>query len=114
MLAMQEKYVSSGRNTIQRYLAISKGIFGQFFQQIEDCKRELDNMTKLLNDTATLATLTQYCSETGIMNWEDFTKTLNKTVTEKSRLVGAAAAAAHNAGAAAGANDVGFRAEEMA
>ena len=58
-------------------------------------------MTKLLNDTATLATLTQYCSDTGIMNWEDFTKTLNKTVTEKSRLVGATAA--HNVGFAAGA-----------
>ena len=51
------------------------------------------------------------------MNWEEFTKTLNQTTTEKSRLVGAVAA--HDAGAAAagagaaGANNMGFRAEEM-
>ena len=73
-------------------------------------------MTKLLNDTANLAVMTQYCGDDGFVNWSDFSKTLNKTVTEKSRAVGATAA--HNVGfaagaAAAGANNVGFRAEEL-
>ena len=70
-------------------------------------------MTKMLLDTATLAMLMQYCSDEGVVNWAVFTKTLNMTVTEKSRAVGAAVGAAA-AGAAAGANDVGFRAAEMA
>ncbi len=105
MLAMLEKYVASGRNMSHRYAAISKSIFEQQFQQIDDCRRELDNMTKLLNDTAALATLTQYCSDIGVVNWEDFNKTLNKTVTGKSRSVGATAA--HNVGFAAGAAAAG-------
>ena len=113
MLLLQERYVAAGRNMKDRYLAISKSIFEQQFQQIEDCKIELANMAKMLNDTAHLAMFLQYCGDDGFLNWADFSKTLNKTVTEKSRLVGAAAAA-HNAGAgAAGANNVGFRAEEL-
>ena len=114
MLLLQERYVAAGRNMKDRYLAISKSIFEQQYQQIEECRSELDKMTKMLNDTSNLATLMQYCSDDGFLNWADFSKTLNKTVTEKSRLVGAAAAAAHNADAgAAGANNVGFRAEEL-
>ena len=105
MLRLQEKYVASGRNMKDRYAAISKSIFEQQFQQIDDCRREMDNMTKLLNDTAALAMLTQYCSDIGVVNWEDFNKTLNKTVTDKSREVGATAA--HNVGFAAGAAAAG-------
>ena len=109
MLTLQERYTTAGRNTNHRYTAIAKSIFEEQFTQIEECKIELDKMMKMLNDTSNLAMFLQYCSDTGFMNWEDFNKTLNKTVTEKSRAVGAAAAPA----GAAGANNVGFRAEEM-
>jgi hypothetical protein len=109
MLSLQEKYVAAGRNMSTRYLAIAKGIFEQHFDQIEECKVELDKMTKMLNDTATLAMFLQYCGDDGFLNWADFNKTLNKTVTEKSRAVGAAVGAAAAGAAAAGAAAAGAR-----
>ena len=108
MLALQEKYVGAGRNMNLRYAAVSKSIFEQQFQQIEDCRIELTNMAKMLNDTSNLAMYLQYCGNDGFLNWADFAKTLNKTVTEKSRAVGAVVGAA-----AAGANNLGFRTEEL-
>ena len=112
MLALQEKYVGAGRNMNLRYAAVSKSIFEQQFQQIEDCRIELTNMAKMLNDTSNLAMYLQYCGNDGFLNWADFAKTLNKTVTEKSRAVGAVVGAAAAGAAPAGANNVGFRVEE--
>ena len=113
MLKLQERYTAAGRNMNLRYAAVSKSIFEQQFQQIEDCRLELDNMTKLLNDTANLAVMTQYCGDDGFVNWSDFSKTLNKTVTEKSRAVGAVVGAAAAGAAAASTNNLGFRCDEL-
>jgi hypothetical protein len=113
MLTLQERYTTAGRNTNHRYTAIAKSIFEEQFQQIEDCKIELANMAKMLNDTAHLAMFLQYCGDDGFLNWADFSKTLNKTVAEKSRAVGAVVGAAAAGAAAVGANNVGFRAEEV-
>ena len=85
MLKLQEKFVASGRNVNQRYTAIAKSIFEREFQMIEDTKREMDTMAKMLNDCAMLTTVTQYSSDAGVLNWEDFQKGMNKTATEKSR-----------------------------
>ena len=71
MLRLQEKYVASGRNTNNRYVAIAKGVFEDQFNQIDDCRRELDNIVKLLHDTAILAVMTQYCSDAGFVMWEE-------------------------------------------
>ena len=90
MLKLREKYEASGRNTNQRYTAIARSIFEQQFKMIEDTKREMGILAKMLNDCATLTMVTQYSNDEGLVKWEDFQKTLNKTTTEKSREVGAA------------------------
>ena len=95
-LKMQERYNMALHNLPNRYLAISKSFFEEQFKQIEDAKSELDTMAKMLTTTATLAAMTQYCSESGIMNWESFAELMNKTVTVKSREAGARAARAED------------------
>ena len=94
MLKMQERYAIAGTNVGNRFLAISKSIFDVQFQQIEEAKAELDAMAKMLVTTGTLAALTQFCSESGITNWETFAELMNATVTAKSREAGARAARA--------------------
>jgi len=93
MLKLQERFATAGRNVNLRYVAIAKSIFENQFAQMEECKRELDMMSKALTDAATLAMVMQYCNDSGTMNWDAFTKQMNDTTTKKSRAAGAAGAA---------------------
>jgi hypothetical protein len=91
MLKLQERFHRCRSQLRRKVPRNQQVLFEQQFQQVEDCKRELDTMVKAINDTATLTMLTQFCNDAGVVNWEEFTKIMNKTATDKSREVGAAA-----------------------
>jgi ubiquitin len=87
--------LSGGSNKIEhRFTTVGKFIFGQDFVQLCALRDQAQTAENALREATMLILLTQFCSEAGVMSWDDLNKALMAEVIAKASANGAAAAAA--------------------
>jgi ubiquitin len=87
--------LSGGSNKLEhRFITVGKFIFGQDFTQLCALRDQTATAENALREATMLILLTQFCSEAGVMSWDDLNKALMAEVIAKASAGGAAAAAA--------------------
>jgi ubiquitin len=87
--------LSGGSNKIEhRFTTVGKFIFGQDFVQLCALRDQAQTAENALREATMLIMLTQFCSEAGVMSWDELNKTIMAEVISKASANGAAAAAA--------------------